>query len=313
MTIGNSNSTRFVRLMAPALPLASAAALLVAFAADPGTAQTLPTGGSVVSGQVTTTKSGTTLTINQSSQNAIVNWQSFSIGGSNTVNVYQPNSSAALLDRVTGSAASTIAGHLNANGQVYLINPNGIAITKSGLVDVGGGFVASTLNISDSDFQNGKLVFSGSGASARVTNQGVITVGRGGYAALLGGRVSNSGVVSVPMGKVGLGSGEAATLDVSGDGFLQVAVPTARGGSAALIQSTGTISAQGGTVILSAATARAAARNAINLSGLVEANSISGHSGAITLSGGPGGSVNVSGEIAARGGVNAAEIGRAHV
>ncbi|MDB6085593.1 MAG: hypothetical protein JWN43_3474, partial [Gammaproteobacteria bacterium] len=221
-----------------------------------GVAQTLPTGGSVASGQVTTAKSNNTLTINQASQNAIVNWQSFSIGANNTVNVVQPNSSAMLLDRVTGSTPSTIAGHLDANGQVFLINPNGIAITKSGVVNVGGGFVASTLDIADADFKNGKLVFSGSGGSAGVTNQGIVTVGRGGYAALLGGTVNNTGLVQVPLGKIGLGSGEAATLDVSGDGFLQVAVPTSGGsGSSALVQSTGRLSASGGSVIVSAATA----------------------------------------------------------
>jgi filamentous hemagglutinin family protein len=246
--------------------------------------------------------SANTLTIDQSSQNAIVNWQSFSIGANGTVNIVQPNAGSALLNRVTGNAVSTLAGHLDANGQVYLINPNGIAITKSGVVDVGGGFVASTLGISDDDFRNGKLSFTGTGSSAGVTNQGVITVGRGGYAALLGGSVNNAGLIAVPLGKVGLGSGEAATLDVSGDGFLQVAVPTVSGGAGcsqgsgtgALIQSSGTISANGGMVVLSAATARSAARNAVNLSGVVEAHSISGHDGAISLGGGPGGTVQIS-------------------
>jgi filamentous hemagglutinin family protein len=257
----------------------------------------LPTGGTVVSGRVTTTKSGNTLTLDQTSQTAILNWQTFSIGSGHTVKVIQPTSSSALLDRVSGNTPSVIAGDLDANGQVFLINPNGIAITPSGVIDVGGGFVASSLGISDQDFKTGKLSFSGNGASAGVSNQGVITVGRGGYAALLGGTVNNSGLISVPLGKVGLGSGEAATLDVSGDGFLQVAVPTTISGQDALIQSSGTIQAQGGTVVMSAATARAAARNAINLSGIVQANSISGHEGAITLSGGPGGAVSVSGTL----------------
>jgi filamentous hemagglutinin family protein len=332
--------------------------------------QTLPVGGTVASGKVSIGTSGhgsgnpNNLVIDQTSQSAIVNWQSFSIGANGTVNIVQPNASSALLNRVTGNAASILAGHLDANGQVFLINPNGIAITKSGVVDVGGGFVASTLGISDDDFKSGKLSFTGTGSSAGVTNQGVVTVGRGGYAALLGGRVNNAGLIAVPLGKVGLGSGEAATLDVSGDGFLQVAVPTVfglgngaqssatqrgiqgsgpqfsgtgsskqgsgpkftgtqgsgkqgsepqsignqsngeqgtaaggRGAGSALIQSSGTISAEGGTVILSAATARAAARNAINLSGVIEAHSISGHDGAISLSGGPGGTVNVSGTL----------------
>ena len=121
-------------------------------------------------------------------------------------------------------------------------------------------------------------------------------------AALIGGQVKNTGTISVPMGKVGLGSGEAATLDVSGDGFLQVAVPTQAGGKAALIHQSGTISAAGGTVVLTAATARSAARNAINISGTIDAHSISGHTGSIVIGGGAGGSVRISGKLNTSGG-----------
>ena len=243
----------------------------------------------------------TQLNINQTSQSAVVNWQSFSIGQGSTVNIQQPNSSSALLNRVTGDTPSTIAGLLTANGQVYLVNPNGIAITGTGVVKTGGGFVASTLGISDADFQSGKRTFTGHGASAAVSNAGTIAVGPGGYAALLGGSVSNAGRIFVPLGKVGLGSGESATLDFSGDGFLQVALPTAAGGNGALISNSGTIRAPGGSVIISAATAVEAARNAVNISGLVEARTIGGQSGSIFIGGGAGGDVNVSGRLSATG------------
>ncbi len=107
----------------------------------------------------------------------------------------------------------------------------------------------------------GKRGFTGNGASAGVSNAGTITVGRGGYAALIGGTVTNSGSIYVPLGKVGLGSGEQATLDFSGDGFLQVALPTSAKpandkSDGALIQNSGTIKADGGAVIMSAATAQ---------------------------------------------------------
>ena len=72
------------------------------------------------------------------------------------------------------------------------------------MVNIAGGFAASTLGISDQQFRRHK------------SNVGTITIGRGGYAALIGGEIKNSGLISVPMGKVGIGSGEAATLDVSG-------------------------------------------------------------------------------------------------
>jgi filamentous hemagglutinin family protein len=265
-------------------------------------AQNLPTGGSVAAGSVAIAQpSATQLNITQSSQSAIVNWQSFSIGQGSAVNIQQPNSGSAMLGRVTGNTPSSIAGSLTANGQVYLVNPNGIAITSTGVVNIGGGFVASTLGISDADFQSGKRTFTGNGASAGVSNAGIIAVGRRGYAALLGGTVSNAGRIIVPLGKVGLGSGESATLDFSGDGFLQVALPTAAGGSGPLISNSGSIRANGGSVIISAATAREAARNAVNISGLVEARSIGGQSGSIFIGGGAGGNVNVSGRLSAIG------------
>ena len=265
-------------------------------------AQNLPTRGSVAAGSVAIAQpSAAQLNINQTSQSAVVNWQSFSIGQGSTVNIQQPNSSSALLNRVTGDTPSTIAGLLTANGQVYLVNPNGVAITGTGVVKTGGGFVASTLGISDADFQSGKRTFTGHGASAAVSNAGTIAVGPGGYAALLGGSVSNAGRIFVPLGKVGLGSGESAALDFSGDGFLQVALPTAAGGNGALISNSGTIRAPGGSVIISAATAVEAARNAVNISGLVEARTIGGQSGSIFIGGGAGGDVNVSGRLSATG------------
>ncbi len=257
----------------------------------------LPTGANVGSGSVSVTSSGTVTTIDQSSQAAILNWQSFSIGKGDSVLVNQPGVSSTLLNRVTGNTPSTIAGSLIANGQVYLVNPNGIAITKTGTVKVGGGFIASTLDISDTGFLNGVAKFTGTGSSAAVSNAGAITVGRGGYAALLGGSVSNSGLIAAPMGKVALGSGEAVTLDFSGDGFLQVATPTANVGPGALIQQGGTIQADGGLVVMSAATARAAARNAVNMSGVIQADTISGKNGAIVIGGGDGGSVALSGHL----------------
>ena len=197
----------------------AAAALALPLLVDTALAQNVPTGGSVAAGSVFIARpSASQLNVFQSSQSAVVNWQGFSIGQGNAVNFIQPNSSSAILNRVTGSAPSTIAGSITANGQVYLVNPNGIAITSSGTVNTGGGFVASTLGISDGNFMSGNRTFTGNGASAGVSNAGTISVGRGGYAALIGGTVSNSGNIMVPLGKVGLGSGEMVTLDFAGDG-----------------------------------------------------------------------------------------------
>ncbi|WP_217572145.1 MBG domain-containing protein [Mesorhizobium sp. GbtcB19] len=281
-----------VNLPLTALLLASTA--LVGFTS--ARAQELPTGGSVASGGVTISKpSASQLAIKQSTNSAIVNWQSFSIGAGATVNIDQPNSSSVMLNRVTGNTRSTIAGQLNANGQVFLVNPNGIAISKTGKVSAAG-FVGSSLDIDDEDFKAGKLKFKGKGASAAVSNEGSVSIGSGGYAALIGGSVDNSGTISVPLGKVGLGSGEEAALDLSGDGFLQVAVPTKADGSGALVGNSGVISADGGRVEIKAAAAKEAARQAVNMSGLVEARTVSGQSGEIVL-GGDQGEVEISGKL----------------
>lgn len=268
---------------------------------SPAVAQNLPTGGSIAAGGVSISSPSTNaLAIQQSTPSAIVNWQAFSIGQGYRVDVTQPSASSAILNRVTSEAPSTIAGSLTANGQVFLVNPNGIAITRTGTIEAAG-FVASTLGISDADFLAGRRTFSGNGASAAVSNAGRITIGRGGYAALIGGTVDNSGTISVPLGKVGLGSGERVTLDFSGDGFLQVEVPTKAGDRSALVKHSGTIRAEGGSVHIHAATAREAARRAVNLSGVVEAHSISGRSGAIVIGGGGGGGVRISGRLDASG------------
>ena len=164
---------------------------------------------------------------------------------------------------------------------------------------VGGGFVASTLGIADEDFKNGNLNFTGSGASKGVSNAGSIQTAPGGFVGLLGGTVSNSGVVTVPLGKIAMGSGEQATLNLTGDNFLQVAVPTdtKTADGQALIDVSGKVRAAGGSVQLKAATVAQAIRNAVNVPGELSVASASARGGAITLSGGSGGDVSVAGRL----------------
>ena len=276
----------------------------MALAFGPAHAQNiLPSHGVVTSGAASIGQSGGSMTVNQTSPRAIVNWGSFSIGPANGVTFSQPNASSAILNRVTGSTTSTIAGKLQANGQVYLVNPNGIAITKTGAVQTGGGFVASTLGIADSDFNKGNLNFVGNGASAGVSNAGSITAAPGGFVGLLGGTVANSGVVSVPLGKVAMGSGEQATLNLTGDNFLQVAVPTntKTADGQALIDVSGKVRAPGGLVQLKAATVAQAIRNAVNVPGELSVTSARASGGSIILGGGPGGDVSVTGRLRASG------------
>ena len=285
-------------------------AAAMAFASAPSQAQTiLPHGeASSTSGAASIQQSGADLSVTQTSPRAIVNWGSFSIGQGNGVTFGQPNASSAILNRVTGSTTSTIAGQLQANGQVYLVNPNGIAITPTGAVRVGGGFVASTLGIADNDFNSGNLSFVCKDANCialqrRSRNAGSIQAAPGGFVGLIGGTVSNSGVVSVPLGKVAMGSGEQATLNLTGDNFLQVAVPTdaKTADGKALVDVSGKVRAAGGSVQLKAATVAKAIRDAVNVPGELSVASARASGGAIILSGGPGGDVSVTGRLDASG------------
>jgi filamentous hemagglutinin family protein len=291
-------------------PLATrvlAVALSLVIAAPPSLAQQLPTGGSVAAGNVTIgAPQNGTLNINQSSNQAIINWNTFSVGAGNTVNFNQPSAASATLNRVISSTPSSIAGTINAPGTVMLVNPNGIVITKSGVVNAGS-FVASTLGITNEDFLAGRYHFQGNGASKAVVNAGRVNVSDGGFAAFLGGRVANHGVITARFGKVALGAGEVATLDLAGDGFLSVAVPSnqlqnivdKRGKP--LVSNTGKIHADGGSVYLSAATASKLLQNAVNVPGTIRANSVGTRAGKIVINGGDGGIVNVGGRLTANG------------
>jgi filamentous hemagglutinin family protein len=70
------------------------------------------------------------LDINQSSNRAVIDWRSFSVGAGETTNFNQPSSSSLAVNRVTGANPSDIAGHITANGQIVLVNPNGIVFQR---------------------------------------------------------------------------------------------------------------------------------------------------------------------------------------
>ncbi|MEW5834970.1 MAG: GLUG motif-containing protein [Pseudomonadota bacterium] len=253
----------------------------------------LPNGGQVVSGQATIGQSGNTLTINQGSQNTVLNWQSFSIGADQTVTFNQPNSSSVALNRVLGSDPSAIYGHLNANGQVFLVNPNGIYFARGAQVDVGG-IVASTLNITDQDFLNGNYRFAGA-STAGVRNDGSINAAPGGYVAFIGANVSNNGSIATPEGTTALGAGGSVNLTLAGNSLLSFKVSSST--LSALAANGGLIQANGGTVILSAQAKDALLQTVVNNTGQIQAQTVANHHGTIELLGGDSGTVQVAGTL----------------
>ncbi|MDA9119893.1 filamentous hemagglutinin N-terminal domain-containing protein, partial [Opitutales bacterium] len=230
-------------------------------------AANLPTGAQVVSGDVNINQlSNDAMRIVQGSQSAIVNWQSFDIGHGALVDVVQPNVDSAMLSRVIGNNLSEIHGSLNSNGNLYLINPNGILFGESAQVNVYS-LIASTLDISDSDFLTGNIHFTGDSEKS-VINLG--TINSESFTALIAGDVQNLGDIITPGGDAALLSGDAVievgeaaggkiTMDLSGllggsvnnSGSIDVSSSDSSGGSAVVlgeqVSVSGSIDASGAT------------------------------------------------------------------
>lgn len=252
-----------------------------------------PTGGVVSSGSATINTSGMNTTINQSTQKAIINWQDFSIGKNETVDFKQPNASAITLNRVVGSNKSILEGTLNANGKVYLVNQNGVLISKGAKVNTAG-FLASTLNITDENFNKGNFVFSGNGAQGDVINLGTITAEEEGYVVLLGRQVSNEGTIIATKGMVALSSGNKITLNFNGSSLVDVTID--EGTLNALVETKQAIIADGGKVILTAKAADDLIASQVNIEGLVQAQTIDDLKGDIKIYT-YGGTANIKGTI----------------
>jgi filamentous hemagglutinin family protein len=181
----------------------------------------LPSGGVAVHGGATFQQSGTTLNVNTTNgagtNNSIINWQSFSIGAGHTTNINQPNAQSSSLNRVITNTPSQIYGTLRSNGQVILVNQNGIAVGAGGVVDTAG-FTASTLNISDADAKAGKLRFQGNSLSGGVQVDGVIRSSNGDILLFAPNvAIGKDGLVKAENGNVIVGAGQS--VEVTGRGL----------------------------------------------------------------------------------------------
>jgi filamentous hemagglutinin family protein len=261
-----------------------------------GMSATLPQGGVISVGQGTIVNSNNTLTIKQTTDKLGVNWQSFNVGADGQVVFEQPNSKSVALNRVVGSDASAILGKIDANGQVILINPNGVMVGKDAQINVGG-LVASTLNLTDENFQKGDYAFTAEGGkNGEVVNHGALQAAEGGYIALLGKSVKNQGIIKAKLGSAALAAGDAVTLDFAGDGLVNIQVNKST--LNALVENKGLIKADGGNVLMTARTSNALAQTVVNNDGIIEAQTLSTHKGKIFLDGGQDeGAVHVAGTI----------------
>ena len=182
--------------------------------ATPG-AYSNPSGANVRFGDVRLERSGNQLRVFQGTDRAIIDWNDFSIRGGESTRFRQPRSASAVLNRVRGGDISRIDGSLFANGNVFLLNPNGIVVGKTGVIDTGG-FVGSTLDVSDEEFlAGGDLNFRGS-SQAGIVNLGTISAAHGDVF-LMAATVDNSGFIRAPRGTVGLAAGNDILLKESGE------------------------------------------------------------------------------------------------
>lgn len=273
---------RSTMLTNPLLLLGTASALLGSTSAQALDAGALPQGGTVTGGSATVATSGNILTVNQSSNRAIIDWRSFDIGANAQANFNQPGASAIAVNRVNGSTdPSRIEGGLRANGQVWILNPNGVMFGKSARVDAAG-VVATTANIDDKAFMAGgnRLQMTG-GDSGQVVNDGRITVGQGGLAAFVAPSVRNSGVIRARLGKVTLAAGDTYTLDLAGDHLVELGL----GAGHAVVDQSGKVVNPGGTIEITAKAASQVVDSLVNVSGTTSASSVKTAGGQIILEG----------------------------
>ncbi|MEH3105095.1 MAG: YDG domain-containing protein [Sphingomonas phyllosphaerae] len=285
--VSNKRGKRKGGLSAGAAAAALAMLLAQGAAADPGQLTTivapgeLPTGGHVVAGQATITQAGQTQTIDQMSQQAAIDWQSFNIGKDGKVVFNQPNASAIALNRVLGNDGSKIYGVLQANGQVFLVNPNGVLFAKGSQVSAAA-IMASTRDLSVADFVAGKYRLSGSSA-AGVVNEGSLTAAPGGYIALVGATVVNAGSLSAALGDVRLAAADDVTISLDHGGLSALSID--RGSYDALVANNGIIKADGGRIFLTADALDALAKASVSNAGIIEAQTVGQKNGRIVLLG----------------------------
>jgi filamentous hemagglutinin family protein len=267
----------------------------------------------VAAGNVTVQQNPGITQVNQSSQNAIINWQSFNISTQEKTQFVQPNASSVALNRISpNQGASQIYGQLTANGRIILVNQAGIYFGPGSRVDVGG-IIASTSDITNANFLAGKYIFDqASPYAGSVINEGTIRAANYGLVALVGTGVRNDGTIQARSGNIVLASGNKFTFDLYGDQLVNFSVdaPATTAGVdqngkklSDGVKNTGALLADGGTIIMSARAAEGVVDNAVNMQGVAQARSVSKRNGVIILDGGDGtvsvaGTMNVSGKRA---------------
>lgn len=262
----------------------------------------MPEGGVIRSGAGDVTQNGKEMTIRQDSGRLAMDWTNFNVGKDETVRFQQPGKDALALNRVTGNQQSVIDGSLLSNGHVLLVNPNGVVIGKNASIDVGG-LVASTAHVKDNfmkEFGNSTGSFTLGGVSdGKIINEGTINA-EGGLVALHAAKVENSGTIKSNGGSVLMAAADTLTLTPDTDGKLNFTVDGKVAEASALNK--GAITADGGTIVMTADSASDVMSTVVNNEGTLQARTLrKNEKGQILLEGNDKGQVEVSGTFDASG------------
>lgn len=261
----------------------------------------LPVVDKVASGDVNIEAQANALQINQSSDKAIVNWNSFNIDAAEKVHFQQPANGVCLNRIDSANGMSQIAGQLSATDKIMLINGAGIVFGESSQVKVGS-IITSATDISDANFAADNLRFDQGNHVGAIINRGSIKADD--MVVLFGSNVVNTGVIEVNAGKVSLISGSKVTVDYFGGDILTFGVePIAHSAVdengvvlPSAIDMSGKIFNDNGTVYLVADASNTVFDNLINMSGEIQAKSIE-QSGSSLILGDSKGTIRISGKI----------------
>lgn len=244
--------------------------LCLAAALTPLLAQANPQGMTVQSGVATATVSGSQLNIH-TSQNAVLNWQSFNIAPGETTRFHQPGPSSVVWNQIQDQNPSQIFGNLEANGIVVLMNQSGFYFGPDAYVNAAG-LVVSTAVAPVESAAGMFWQFSGAPPRAAIINHGQLSTTRGGSLFLIAEKIENQGTVSAPEGRVGLLAQQEVLLSNRPDGLGLTSTVRLPSGS---VNNSGRVVADAGTIALHAAV--------VNQSGLVQANTVRERNGVIEL------------------------------
>ena len=258
-----------------------------------------PTGGVVVGGSGSIMQSGNSTVIDQLSNRLALNWNTFNLTKNESVLFNQPSHSAVALNRILDQNPSQIFGRINSNGQIFLINTHGIIFGSTTQLNVGG-LMASTLDLTPTNFLAGNYTLNVVGSGAGIVNYGLLQAASGGSISLVGGNVVNNGVILANYGNINLDGADQAVLDFDGNGLINIQITGALKqrleADQAAVTNNGTLSATSGTVVLQASAAKNLFTNLVNNTGVINASGINTDGGVVRLVGNGGNAVD-SGDI----------------